>query len=64
MDQKSNLRDAKHILRVRFNTTLKEWARQEGFKDRAVWDVVRGINLATCGTGRLIAERLQTYIAG
>lgn len=50
--------EIKHILRERHNLTLKDFAQQYGFHYVTVSHVVRGINKATWGNGRSVADKL------
>lgn len=47
----------KHELRLA-GSSLKTWAKSNGFPYRAVSDVVRGVNKGAFGRGRVIAEKL------
>lgn len=49
--------DIKHKLRQR-NTTLKQWASEHGYPYYTVSNVMRGVNKATFGAGREVAEKL------
>jgi gp16 family phage-associated protein len=49
--------DIKHKLRQR-NTTLKQWAATHGYPYYTVSNVMRGVNKATFGAGREVAEKL------
>lgn len=54
---KKQANDVKHRLRQQ-NTSLTEWAKNNGYTLRQVSDVVRGVNKCNFGTGREIAEKL------
>lgn len=49
--------DIKHKLRQR-KTTLKQWAADHGYQYYTVSNVMRGVNKATFGAGREVAEKL------
>lgn len=49
--------DIKHKLRQQ-NTTLKQWAAAHGYPYYTVSNVMRGVNKATFGAGREVAEKL------
>lgn len=42
----------------REGSTLKAWAKENGYTERLVSDVVRGVNRATYGKGYEIAVKL------
>lgn len=49
--------DIKHRLRQQ-KTTLKAWAKANGYEYHTVSNVMRGVNKATFGAGREVAEKL------
>lgn len=49
--------DIKHKLRQK-KTTLKQWASDHGYEYHTVSNVLRGVNKATFGAGREVAEKL------
>lgn len=49
--------DIKHQLRLR-GSTLKQWAADNGYPMHLVSNVMRGVNKATFGRGREVAEKL------
>lgn len=49
--------DIKHMLRQQ-NTNLKQWAKAHGYPYHTVSNVMRGVNKATFGAGREVAEKL------
>lgn len=51
--------DIKHRLRQQ-KTTLKEWAKANGYEYHTVSNVLRGVNKATFGAGREVAEKLTS----
>lgn len=53
--QKAN--EIKHRLYQK-KLTLKEWAVQNGYQYHTVSNVMRGVNKATFGAGREVAEKL------
>ena len=53
--QKAN--DIKHRLHQQ-KLTVKQWAAQNGYPYYTVSNVLRGVNKATFGAGREVAEKL------
>ena len=53
--QKAN--DIKHRLHQQ-NLTVKQWAANHGYQYHTVSNVLRGVNKATFGAGREVAEKL------
>ena len=51
--------DIKHRLRQQ-NMTLKQWAASNGYTYHTVSNVMRGVNKATFGAGREVAEKLTS----
>ena len=49
--------DIKHRMHLR-KTTLKQWAAENGYQYHTVSNVLRGVNKATFGAGREVAEKL------
>jgi gp16 family phage-associated protein len=55
--------DVKHWLRVEKHTTLKQWAKSNGYSYHNVAAVMCGRNKAAFGKGREIAEKLGLKVA-
>ena len=51
--------EIKHRLRERHQMTLKAFAEKYGYHYCTVSHVVRGVNKATWGNGRLVADKLN-----
>lgn len=54
--------EIKHRLRTQHGMTLKAFAEQYGFPYLLVSHVLRGINRATFGKGREIADKLNELV--
>lgn len=52
-----------HALRKR-DSTLKSWAAANGYGYRNASNVLRGINRASFGAGKEIAEKLNKLVGG
>lgn len=54
--------EIKHRLRTQHGMTLKQFCERYGFHYRTASNVLRGINRANYGNGRVVADKLNELV--